>query len=169
MPDLKEITEEIRTHSRSLVREWDVLKGCFQDTSFTYSQCHILFELQKHQQLNLMQLAEIVQLDKANASRTVKSLVKMGLIKIDKNPADQRQKLLSLTKEGQKATNQNNHLASSQVESALNLLAPEERESVRMGLELYSKALLRSRKQSEFQALREFCQTTKSDNAFAYS
>ena len=98
----------IRQHSRQLVRELDFIKGIFQNTGYTYSQCHLLFELEQHGRLNLMELSDILLLDKSNTSRTVKKLVTIGLIKVEKSVSDNRQKLFSLTVKGKKVVQNNN-------------------------------------------------------------
>lgn len=143
--------QTVRAFSRNIVRELDVIKGVFQDTGLTYSECHTLFELEQHKLLNLAEIAAIIQLDKSTTSRVVKSLVKKGLVAISKNSVDQRQKLFSLTEQGTQATHHNNCLANDQVKKALSLLNPSEVDTVLSGLKLYSKALSRSRKQSRFQ------------------
>lgn len=142
--------EQIRSSSRQLVRELNFLKGSFKDTGFSYSQCHILFELDRHKMLNLMELSDILRLDKSTTSRVIKKLVDKGLVKIENNPNDLRQKLFSLTNKGKASTKSNNYLASEQVQEAIGLLLPEEQQQVLHGLSLYAKALSQSRKQSDF-------------------
>lgn len=150
MNDSLTTIHQIRQHSRELVRELDFIKGVFQNTGYTYSQCHILFELDQHKVLNLMELSDLLVLDKSNTSRTVKKLVEEGLIKIEKMDGDNRQKLFSLTIKGKKVLHTNNCLADDQVEQALNILDPSQREEVIRGLGLYAKALNKSRRQAAF-------------------
>lgn len=142
--------QEVRVYSRNIVRELDVIKGVFQDTGLTYSECHTLFELEQHKLLNQAEIAEIIQLDKSTTSRVLQSLLKKGLVTSRKNSIDQRQNLFSLTDAGVKATHRNNCLANDQVQSALSLLNPEEARDVLKGLKLYSKALTQSRKQASY-------------------
>lgn len=160
--ELKQIVQELRGHSRQLVRELDVLKGVFQDTGFTYSQCHVLFEIERHKLLNLMELSQIVKLDKSTTSRVVKNLVDKGLLKVSKNGNDNRQKFFSLTELGKSSTYNNNCLASNQVENALRLLTPEEQTAVLNGLKIYARALTHSREQVPYK-IRNIKQ---SDNPF---
>ena len=152
---------EIRLHSRALVRELDVVNGVFRDTGFTFSQCHVMFELALNGRLNLMELAERLLIDKSNASRTVKKLVQLGLIKSQKIAADQRQKVFSLTAKGERALKSTNALADRQVEMALNNLSPDQQDVVTEGLRLYSTALKRSR----LQAMYSIRLIRKGDNA----
>jgi putative acetyltransferase len=143
---------QIRQHSRQLVRELDIVKGVYQDTGYTFSQCHVLFELSLHKSLNLMELAEELLIDKSNTSRTVKNLVQLGLVKAEKVTADNRQKLFSLTAKGEKAFRATNGLADEQVEKALENLSEQQQELVTQGMQLYAGALRKSRLQSNYLA-----------------
>jgi len=141
---------QIRKHSRQLVRELDIVKGAFQDTGYTFSQCHVLFELSSKKSLHLMELAERLLIDKSNTSRTVKQLVELGLVKSEKVASDSRQKLFSMTAKEERALLTIVRLADSQVESALENLSDEQQETVIQGIRLYSGALRKSRLQSKY-------------------
>ncbi len=150
MSSPKSTVDQIRQHSRQLVRELDVVKGECQGTGFTFSQCHVLFELSIHKALGLMELAEILLLDKSNTSRTVKKLVELGLVKAEKVTSDNRQKLFSLTSKGEKALRATTSLADQQVAKALEHLSADQQERVIQGLQLYASALGRSRRQTNY-------------------
>jgi putative acetyltransferase len=139
---------EIRRHTRQLVRELDVIKGVYLDTGYTFTQCHVLFELSSHKALNLMSLAENLLIDKSNTSRTVKKLVQLGLVKSEKVSSDNRQKLFSLTAKGQKALHSTIGLANKQVENALDNLSEQQQEVAVQGMALYANALRKGRLQS---------------------
>ena len=145
------MVKEIRQHSRQMVRELDLLKGIFQDSGCSYSQCHALFEIEQKGILNLMELSNLLLLDKSTTSRLVKGLMEQGLVKMGKTEKDQRQKLYSLTENGQKTVDFNNEKASAQVAKAIQLLDKEEQLKVEEGLKLYARALGRSRLQSGFE------------------
>jgi len=150
MNDLDSTISQIRQYSRQLVRELDVVKGMYLGTGYTFSQCHVMFELSQHKSLNLMELAEHLLIDKSNTSRTVKKLVELGLVRSEKVSSDNRQKLFSLTAKGEKALRATTGLADQQVESALENLYEEQQELVVQGLQLYSNALRKSRLQSNY-------------------
>ena len=150
-PNERPTISQIRQHSRQLVRELDVVKGVYLGSGYTFSQCHVMFELSIHQSLNLMELAEILLIDKSNTSRTVKSLVEQGLIRTEKVTTDSRQKMFSLTPKGEKALRATIGLADRQVESALDNLTEQQQETVIQGLQLYSGALRKSRLQSKYE------------------
>lgn len=150
MSSLQTTVSQIRQHSRQLVRELDIVKGVYLGTGYTFSQCHVLFELSQHNKLTLMELADILLIDKSNTSRTVKKLVELGLVKAEKVTSDQRQKLFSLTAKGKKALGCTTSLADRQVEQALENLSLEQQEVVTQGLQLYAGALRKSRLQSNY-------------------
>lgn len=151
MKKTNETVEEIRTHSRRLVRELDVVKGGYLDSGYTFSQCHVLFELATHGSLGLMEIASNLLIDKSNTSRTVKRLVDLGLVKTKTVAADKRQKKFSLTAKGRKVLNQTVGLASEQTQGALQNLNVTQQQQVIDGLKLYADALRKSRKQADYQ------------------
>lgn len=141
---------QIRQHSRQLVRELDVVKGVYLDSGYTFSQCHVMFELSQNTSLNLMELADNLLIDKSNTSRTVKKLVEQGLVKTAKVSSDNRQKIFSLTAKGKKALKAITCVADEQVESALGNLNESQQEIVIQGLRLYANALRKSRLQANY-------------------
>jgi putative acetyltransferase len=150
MSKKESMIREIRQHSRSLVRELDVVKGVYPGTGYTFSQCHVLFELSLRKTLNLMELADILLIDKSNTSRTVKKLVELGLVKAEKVTSDNRQKLFSLTPQGEKVLHSVTDIADKQVESAIQNLTDEQQQQVIQGMQLYANALRKSRLQSNY-------------------
>ena len=147
----------IRQHSRQLVRELDMLKGIYQDSGLTYSQCHALFEIQQHGGLTTNDLSNILLLDKSTTSRILKGLTERGLVSVSINPNDQRQKRFRLTEAGEQSVVCNNETADGQVKAALSLLQPDEIQQAINGLKYYAKALNQSRLQGAY-ILREIQQ-----------
>ena len=145
-----ETIQEVRQHARGLLRELEVLKGVFQDTGLSYSQCHVLFELDQQKVLNVMELADQINLDKSTASRVVKHLEKEAFVEVSPSPSDKREKRFSLSEAGKKQIDINNELANKQVAEALQLLLPEEQQTVLKGLALYTRALRQSRQQEAY-------------------
>ena len=158
--ELKNSIQQIRKNSRQLVRELDVVKGVYLGTGYTFSQCHVLFELSTHESLTLMQLSDVLLVDKSNVSRTVKQLIAQGLITATKGKVDSRQKFFQLTAEGKKALQQTINLADDQVSEALANLSAKQQQTVIEGLHLYQNALRKGRLQAEYTIRR----IKKSDN-----
>jgi putative acetyltransferase len=97
-----------------------------------------------------MELADNLLIDKSNTSRTIKKLVELGLVKVEKATTDNRRKLFSLTSNGEKIVRSTTRLADQQVESALQHLSDEQQELVIQGLKIYSGALRKSRLQANY-------------------
>jgi len=150
MKHQKQTIQQIREHSRHLVRELDVVKGVYLGTGYTFTQCHVLFEISRSDSLGLMELADALLIDKSNASRTVKKLISLGLIKSKQDKNDQRQKFFSLTAKGKVALNETVNLANDQVETALENLNVEEHQIVIQGMKLYAEALRKGRLQTDY-------------------
>ncbi|MFT5302151.1 MAG: putative acetyltransferase [Mariniblastus sp.] len=142
---------KIRQHSRQLVRELDIVKGAYMGSGYTFSQCHVLFELSLHNSLNLMELAGILLVDKSNTSRTVKKLADLGLVSATKVSSDNRQKLFGLTTKGEQALLAITGLADQSVQKAIENLNEDQQQIVIRGMRLYAGALRKSRLQSDFQ------------------
>ncbi len=107
----------------------------------TPAQCHALIELSAHGQLSTGELAELLEVDKSTASRTLKPLLQQGLLSTEADPADQRIKPLRLTDAGRDQLRAIHTVADEQVRQALCLLSDDERELVLSGISLYERAL----------------------------
>ena len=134
-------TAAIRQSSREIVRELKLL-----DTSQTYgghrfSECHVLTELEILGQATASELGERLVLEKSRLSRLVKNLVRQGAIRVLPDPADGRQRLLSLTAAGRRSLKPVHQHSNAQVDAALACLPPREREEVLAGLGRYAKGL----------------------------
>ena len=161
MPNRKSTVKKIREHSRNLVRELDLVKSVYLSTGYTFTQCHVLFEIHRNEAIGLMDLVNILLIDKSNASRTLKKLVQLGLVRTSKGASDQRQKKFSLTEEGELALKSTIDLANVQVNEALANLNPAEHEQVIEGMRLYANALRKGRLQEGYTIRR----IKKKDNA----
>jgi len=74
--------------------------SCCCDVSIT--QCHMLMELDKEDNITLNELASRLNLDKSTVSRTVDALVKKNLINRSIPEKNRRTILITLTVQGQK-------------------------------------------------------------------
>jgi putative acetyltransferase len=142
--------ESIRRSSRQFVREHHLLDGkyCIEDCSF--SQCHFLTELESLGQATASELGDRLVLEKSTMSRLVNGLLEDKLVIANADPADGRQRLLSLTSKGRKCLERINCYSNAQVDTALDYITPAERQRVVEGLERYTKALRYARMGSQF-------------------
>ncbi|SIN80084.1 bifunctional helix-turn-helix transcriptional regulator/GNAT family N-acetyltransferase [Halodesulfovibrio marinisediminis] len=140
----------IRKYSRSLAREWRLVANRADQQGLTVPEAHALLELSSNKILSVQAIADMLLIDKSNASRTLASLGKLGLVVFSPNKEDRRAKDVSITDEGRKRVEQVHAEADELVAGALELLSPQEQEIVMKGLKTYAKALQYRRLQKDF-------------------
>ncbi|MDR3646315.1 MAG: MarR family transcriptional regulator [Candidatus Babeliales bacterium] len=146
--NVNDTISKIRSSSRELVRQLGLLENRFSSIG-SVSQCHAIVELNLQGKLNLTVLTAALNLEKSTTSRLVAQLYEDGICDVECCKNDKRNKLISLTKKGQKLANQINSHASNEVEQALNIMTEEERNIVFKGLSIYAKALKDSKTQND--------------------
>ncbi|NNG17515.1 MAG: MarR family transcriptional regulator [Gemmatimonadales bacterium] len=142
--------QELRQASRRMVRQLGLLSVGNGSPGPTLPECHVLIELAGESPLTITRLAERLAVDKSTMSRTVGRLGRRGLVEASVKAADKRAKLVCLTPKGRRQVRRIDRQADRQVAAALELLAPADQAAVVEGLELYAKALTRSRAQRDF-------------------
>lgn len=133
-----------------MVRQLGLLSGGHGSAGTSLSECHVLTELAGESPLTVTQLAERLALDKSTLSRTIGRLGRGGLVEASTKAADKRVKPIRLTPKGRREVRRIDRQADQQVVAALELLAPADHTAVVRGLELYARALTRSRAQRDF-------------------
>lgn len=151
---------QLRHYSRQAVRLLGMLDKQCGDVALTPVQAHALGEIQL-QPLTINQLAQQLNVDKSNASRTVTGLIKLGLVESIENPKDKRSQLVALTEPGQQALSQLDQQQNSFFEQLLTQLDDSEQEQLKLGLETYLKGLTKVCQAEEY-VLRPL---TKADNS----
>lgn len=151
---------QLRHYSRQAVRLLGMLDKQCGDVALTPVQAHALGEIQL-QPLTINQLAQQLNVDKSNASRTVTGLIKLGLVESIENPKDKRSQLVGLTEQGQQALSQLDQQQNSFFEQLLTQLDNNEQEQLKLGLETYLKGLTKVCQAEEY-VLRPL---TKADNS----
>lgn len=141
MPSLDAQIRDLRHSSRRLVRALGVMDNQVEGLCCTPPQCHALIELSAHGQLSTGELAELLEVDKSTASRTLRPLLQQGLLSAEADPLDQRIKPLRLTDAGREQVRAIHTMADEQVRQALCLLSDDERGLVLSGISLYERAL----------------------------
>ncbi len=149
LQDPPQAVAALRQASRLAFRELGLLNPTVASSGCSPSECHTLIEIGRTGHLTAGELSQRLALDKSTVSRVIGRLVTRGLVAAQDNPGDQRLKPLRLTPGGQEQLVLIDHESNAQVEAALMLLAPRERRTVLEGMELYAKALARSRRQRE--------------------
>ena len=151
---------QLRHYSRQAIRLLGMLDKQCGDVALTPVQAHALGEIQL-QPLTINQLAQQLNVDKSNASRTVTGLIKLGLVESIENPKDKRSQLVALTEQGQQALSQLDQQQNSFFEQLLTQLDDSEQEQLKLGLETYLKGLTKVCQAEEY-VLRPL---TKADNS----
>lgn len=124
-----------------MVRELHVLDSgnCF--SGYSFSECHVLTEVESLGQATVTALSERLVLEKSTVSRLVQGLVGRGELLSAADPADGRRKILRLSGRGKKAVAAIHRHSNEQVEDALAFLSEADREQVVAGLGRYARAL----------------------------
>jgi putative acetyltransferase len=147
---MKPEIDTIRQASREIVRELNLLDSTQKFAGHSFSECHVLAELETLGQATASELSECLVLEKSTISRLVQRLVKQGEIKMVQDPLDGRRRLLTLSSKGRKNLRPIHAHSNAQVDSALTCLPPADREAVVTGLTRYAKALRYARQCKEF-------------------
>ncbi|MFA0520400.1 MarR family winged helix-turn-helix transcriptional regulator, partial [Vibrio sp. 10N.222.55.E8] len=152
-------SQQLRDYSRQTVRLLGMLDKQCGDVDLTPVQAHALGEIQL-QPVTINQLAQQLNVDKSNASRTITGLIKLGLVESLENPTDKRSQLIALTTQGVDALSQLDQQQSLFFEKVLSTLNDSEQQRLKQGLESYLKGLTKVCQADEF-VLRPL---TESDN-----
>ena len=140
----------LRHASRELVRELGFLQGKDAATSLSHSHCHALIELGARETVPQSDLPSLLRLDKSTTSRIVTELVTRRWVRARTSEDDARARVLSLTRAGRSKVALVHREANARVESALAILAEDERAAVLRGMETYARALERSRRLASY-------------------
>lgn len=144
-PGLDALVRELRGSSRRLVRVLGFLNTSIEAADCTPAQCHALIELAAQGQLRNGELAELLEIDKSTASRTLKPLLRAGLLEQGSEAGDRRGRSLRLSAAGLERVQRIHAAADAEVRGALGLLSAEERQVVLRGVALYEQALHRAK------------------------
>ena len=139
---------DLRHASREVVRELGMLEDTFAPASITHTQCHTLLEVERAGALTGGEVAERLRVDKSAVSRAVRGLLGRRLVSARTVASDRRHKRLSLTAAGRRIVDRIHSVANAQVDRALHLLSPTQRDTVVAGMGLYARALNRARIQA---------------------
>jgi len=141
----------LRKAARQLVRELHLLDGRVECCGLPLSQCHLIIELDRMGEATASDLGERLVLEKSTMSRLVNTLVKKDLVCAACCEDDRRARILCLTEAGKEQARRLDQHASSQVESALEHLSPNNEQRALEGMERYAKSLRYARLSAEFE------------------
>jgi len=145
--------EDIRTASRTMVRELGFMAATLAATRYSTSAVHALLEIDIQGAMTAAQLVKVLGLDKSSVSRMIGKLIEAGELKETASEDDGRAKLLTLTDRGKRLVKKIHAFGRNQVSTALQQLPQGQQQAIRQGLMLYARAL-RARRLGTAQALR---------------
>ena len=139
----------LRTVSRHIVRQLGMLNSACGDLPLSPVQAHALIEV-SHGAISIKKLAQILNIDKSNASRAVSHLVEKRFAHTKSNPRDSRSLLAHLTPQGRKLLQKLDHQQNIIFNEILSQLSCSETQQIETAMTLYHKAIERSRLQQEY-------------------
>lgn len=94
------VGNNLRRITRTVIQ---VYEEALRPSGITIGQFSTLGSLSAQGPLPLMQLAEVMELDRTTLARNLKLLERDGLVAVEPDPADKRVKLIRMTAEGRAA------------------------------------------------------------------
>ncbi|WP_353958312.1 MarR family winged helix-turn-helix transcriptional regulator [Fictibacillus sp. b24] len=129
---------------QNLSRKYDSLqKSSFRmgEADLTLAHSHILYEINKHDQLSMQQTADLLGVDITTFSRQIQTLIKAGLVKKTPNPNDKRIYLLSLTEKGVQTASHIDTIINSRLTESFSQLSDFERDTILHSLKILTKVM----------------------------
>jgi DNA-binding MarR family transcriptional regulator len=135
-------SQRLREATRLLIQKLGVLeRGEAICSGITLTQCHVIVETGRKQQLSVNELAELLNLDKSTVSRMVDQLVNSGSIIREPDPNDRRFVMLKLTATGEELFKNIEQSMGRYFTDTLESIPVEKREQVVESLEIFSEIL----------------------------
>jgi DNA-binding MarR family transcriptional regulator/N-acetylglutamate synthase-like GNAT family acetyltransferase len=100
--DLEQRIDAMRRFNRFYTRRIGVLQEGLLDSSFSFAEGRVLYELAHRDRPTASDVGNALGLDAGYVSRILKSFQKRGLVEKMRSATDRRQTLLALTKQGRK-------------------------------------------------------------------
>jgi len=135
-------SENLRELIRILVRNLDVLeKSDASCCGVTITQCHAIVEIGRMKKVSLVDLAELLGLDKSTMSRTINNLVEDGLVNRDLDSENRRYVSIQLTNKGIEVFNNIEESMDSYYSSIFSSIPENKRSQVLESLKLLTAAV----------------------------
>ncbi|QQX81070.1 MarR family transcriptional regulator [Shewanella sp. KX20019] len=160
MPNPPYQASQLRRLSRQLIRQLGLLDAACGNQPLSPVQAHTLVELGQNS-YSIKQLAELLNIDKSNASRAVSNLVEKGFVKTVTNPKDSRSLMAQLTCIGKKQLVKLDAQQNQQFSEIMAQLPSAQLSQIENAIAQYTKAVVQSKAQFGY-TVREI---TAQDNA----
>ena len=124
---LHEDTERFRKFNRFYTKQIGLLSQGLLKTRFPLIQARILYELAQQKQTTASALVTKLNIDPGYLSRILSTFEKEGLLHRHRSPSDSRQRILTLTKKGQRSFGELDERSRKDAEKMLQDLTGEDR------------------------------------------
>ncbi len=108
------------------------------------AQSHILYEINRHHQPSIQQIAEVLGMDVTTFSRQIQSLVEAELVKKTPYAEDRRVQILSLTEKGKSINEHIGKIMNSYYDDIFSHMSEFEKETVMRSLKLLNQAMAKT-------------------------
>lgn len=133
------VIDQIRKSTREIIQYLGYMNNMFSHIG-SVSQCYALQKIEK-KSMTILELSQALSLEHSSASRIARELVSKEYCKYVDGTNDKRNRFLSLTKKGEKKTQEIHKIANEQVDLALQQLTDNQKKTVLEGMQLYAQAL----------------------------
>ncbi|MBG0844871.1 bifunctional helix-turn-helix transcriptional regulator/GNAT family N-acetyltransferase [Pseudomonas chengduensis] len=139
------LVDQIRSASRTMVRELGFMQSTLAGTDYSPSAVHTLLEIGARGVMTAAQLVQVLGLEKSSVSRMIAKLIQAGEIEESTSSCDGRSKRLLLTNQGKRTVEAIQVYGQNQVTTALAPLNPAQQQIIAQGVNAYAQALERRR------------------------
>lgn len=135
------LVDQIRSASRTMVRELGFMQNTLAGTGYSPSAVHALLEMGVRGLMTAAQLVQVLGLEKSSVSRMISKLVQAGELEESVSASDGRSKHLQLTQQGLRTFEAIQAYGRMQVATALAPLSPSQQQIIAQGMSAYAQAL----------------------------
>jgi Transcriptional regulators len=140
------LSNELRELLRILIRDLGILeKSDASCCGISLAQCHAIVEIGRADKISLVDLAEILGLDKSTMSRTINNLVDAGLVLRDLDMENRRYVIIQLTDNGKSIYQNTEESMNSYYQDVFNSIPEDKREQIIESLQLLTSAVEENR------------------------
>ncbi|BCJ98468.1 MarR family winged helix-turn-helix transcriptional regulator [Anaerocolumna chitinilytica] len=142
----KNLSNELRELLRILVRNLGILeKSDASCCGISLAQCHAIVEIGRADKISLVDLADILGLDKSTMSRTINNLVDAGLVLRELDMENRRYVIIQLTDNGKIIFRNTEESMNNYYQDVFNSIPEDKRDQIIESLQLLTSAVEENR------------------------
>lgn len=140
------LSNELRELLRILIRDLGILeKSDASCCGISLAQCHAIVEIGRADKISLIDLADLLGLDKSTMSRTINNLVEAGLVLRELDMENRRYVIIQLTDKGKEIFQNTEESMNNYYQDILESISENKRNEVIEGLQLLTDAVKKNR------------------------